>query len=150
MTTLGRECRAMIICALRKYGLPDSEAAIRLLCMIAGHESGQFSYTRQVGGGPALSHFQIEPVTAGDIFDYIDSKPIILLQPAIPENPEALIFDPLLAAACCRVYYLMDPHPLPAEDDYDALSQYAKSRWNTEAGDADAYDYLYAYNRDFA
>ena len=150
MTTLGRECRAMIICALRKYGLPDSEAAIRLLCMIAGHESGQFMYTRQGGDGPALSHFQIEPGTAGEIFAYAKRKPLILLRADLPENPEALVFNPFLAAACARVYYMMDADPLPHADDFEGLANYAKRRWNTERGAAEPYDYLHAYQRDFS
>ena len=41
-------CRAIVKQSLQWYELPRTENAIRLLCMIAAHESGGFYYIKQV------------------------------------------------------------------------------------------------------
>ena len=75
MTPEGEQCRQMICTALADYHLPDSESAIRLLCMIAAHESGGFRFTKQIRG-PAVSLFQIEPASFRDVCNYAKRKGI--------------------------------------------------------------------------
>ena len=103
MTPEGKACRQLIREALIKYDLPDSGAAVRLLEMIAAHESGGFTYSRQLGG-PALSLFQIEPVTYRDLCDYASSRELAICS-EFPRNPMRLVFDPCFAAGMARVFF---------------------------------------------
>ena len=144
MTPEGRECRRMIASALGDYGLPCSEAALRLLCMIAAHESGGFTYSKQVRG-PAISLFQIEPRTYKDLMAYADRKGI-----KCPNGPpEQLIFNEGLAAALGRLFFMRFPEKLPDKDDIPAMATYAKQRWNTNYGAATPDDYESAYREHF-
>ncbi len=143
MTKQGKACRAMIEKALAHYELPASESALRLLCMVAAHESGGFFYTRQVGG-PALSLFQMEPRTFRDVLDYCLRKHNSLAN-ELPCEAERLVFDPPFAAAMSRVFFMRFPEPLPPPADIPALAAYAKTYWNTEKGKATAGDYANAW-----
>ncbi len=144
MTTEGRQCRLTIAKALGDYGLPCSEAALRLLCMIAAHESGGFCYSRQVRG-PALSLLQIEPRTYNDLIYYADRKGI-----KIPQGPpEQLIFNFELSAALGRLFFMRFPEKLPDQDDIKGMAEYAKYRWNTDYGAATPEQYESAYREHF-
>ena len=145
MTPEGKACRQLIREALIKYDLPDSGAAVRLLEMIASHESGGFTYSRQLGG-PALSLFQIEPVTYRDLCDYASSRELAICS-EFPRNPMRLVFDPCFAAGMARVFFLRFPEPLPDEDNITALAEYAKYRWNTELGKATPAQYEAAWRQ---
>ena len=145
MTPEGNACRQLIREALRKYDLPGSDAAVRLLEMIAAHESGGFTYSRQLGG-PALSLFQIEPATYRDLCDYASSRYLAICH-EFPRNPMRLVFDPCFAAGMARVFFLRFPEPLPDRDDITALAEYAKYRWNTALGKATPQQYETAWRR---
>lgn len=136
--------RAMIEAVLNRYNLPASEAAIRLLLMIAAHESGGFMYTRQKRG-PALGLFQMEPPTFEHVCDYIRRRAARFAMLPSHYPPERMITHPEYAAALARVYLLTKPEPLPAADDLPALASYAKRHWNTELGKATPEQYLDAY-----
>ena len=138
--------RNTIHTALRKAQLPVSESAIRLLLMIAAHESGGFMYVRQVGG-PALGLFQMEPLTYTDTMRYISER-----QDRFPAfrwdslpRPYALAVDAQLAAQMARIYLMRFPEALPDKDDLEGLAKYAKTYWNTEKGKATWQDYYNAY-----
>jgi len=146
MTPEGERCRLMIRTALEKYGLPSSEAAIRLLCMIAAHESGGFTYVKQVRG-PALSLFQIEPRSYQDVCSYAQHRNY--LDGEFPSPPERLIFDGLYAAAIGRLFFLRVPEQLPEPNNIKALAYYAKKYWNTEQGKATPAMYENAYREHF-
>ena len=145
MTPEGTACRQLVKEALRKYELPMSEAAIRLLEMIAAHESGGFTYSRQLGG-PALSLFQIEPATYRDLCDYATARQLAICR-EFPRNPMRLVFDPCFAAGMARVFFLRFPEPLPPAENIPALAEYAKYRWNTELGKATPAQYESAWRR---
>lgn len=136
----------MIEQALDQYGLPKSEAAIRLLCMIAAHESGGFLYSKQVRG-PALSFFQLEPASYTDVCAYAMRKGY--LKGEIPGPVERIIFDPTFAAAIARIFILRIPEPLPDPDNLRGLARYAKKYWNTNLGKATPGMYLEAYQEYF-
>ena len=148
MTQEGNACRFFIFEALDRYGLPISESAIRLLSMIAAHESGDFHYVRQVNG-PALSLFQIEPATYGDLVDYADERDLYIAN-CMPVAPWRLVYDQLFAAAVARLFFLRFPEPLPDADDLHELARYAKQRWNTHLGKATPEHYLTAYLKHFS
>ncbi|WP_221800522.1 hypothetical protein [Oceanobacter mangrovi] len=135
--------RATIEQALARYHLPDTEAAVRLLLMIAAHESGAFIYVRQKGG-PALGLFQMEPPTYQFCIDYLTRSGRFKTMP-LGYGPQRLVTDSVLAAGMARVYLYSKPEPLPDADDLAGLASYAKRHWNSELGAATEADYLDAY-----
>lgn len=150
MSEAGYQCREVIKKSLTWYELPDSESAIRLLCMIAAHESGDFHYIHQ-SGGPAVSIFQMEPGSYDDICGYIKDRqedfPRLIHD--MPKPVDYMAFDPVYAAAVSRLYLLRITDPLPQPEDIDALAQYAKIWWNTELGAAQWTDYRDAWLRHY-
>ena len=147
MTPEANACRLLIREALDHYQLPDTENAVRLLCMIAAHESDGFTYSRQLGG-PALSLFQIEPRTFRDLCDYAQRKQLRLVDD-LPCSPYRLIFDPRLAAGMARAFFLRFSEPIPPAMDIDGLATYAKHFWNTRYGKATPDDYATAWRTYF-
>ena len=137
----------MIEQALNHYQMPSSESSIRLLCMIAAHESGGFTYSRQVKG-PALSLFQMEPRTFRDLISYCQRRHFSFAS-ELPCSPMRLVFDPPFAAVMGRVFLLRIPRALPDPDDIEGLARYAKQYWNTKYGKATVSDYACAWQRYF-
>lgn len=151
MTEMGSICRAIIKKSLSWYELPRTENAIRLLCMIAAHESGDFHYIKQVKG-PALGIFQMEPATYDDVVAYIKRNPerFVMLAHDLPELAEYMAFHPDFGAAIGRVFLLRVPKPLPDSDDIDGLAKYAKDHWNTHLGAAKWQDYRDAWLKHYS
>jgi len=129
--------------ALSALGAPwSSEAAERLVLGTAAVESG-FRRLRQ-NRGPALSLWQIEPVTYRDLVGrfLVDVKPE--LRPRVLSIasrgavefplPDELTWNLRLAAALCRVKYMTDRHPLPAAHDVRGMAETWKRVYNTAAG----------------
>jgi len=117
-----------------------SRAAEALLMGTAMQESG-LRYLTQLGGGPALGLYQMEPST------YMDIWRNFLLAPrrrtladrvremgGTPDYPGAIAWNLRLATAMCRIHYLRVPDPLPDPDDPTALGWYWKQHYNTPAG----------------
>lgn len=107
----------------------------------AATESMGFRYVKQLGRGPALGLWQMEPATYLSLWrDLLDQRPG--LKHAVlgvgsylnPPAPARLISDLALGAAMCRVRYLWDPHPIPRGDDVRALAETWKRGYNTAAG----------------
>ncbi len=150
MTESGVICREQIIKALRWYQLPDTESAIRLLCMIAAHESGDFYYIHQLKG-PAIGLFQMEPRTYEDICIYIrqrqDDFPLLVYD--MPQPVEYMAFNHIYATGISRVYLIRKPDLFPDPDDIEGLARYAKQHWNTPSGAALWTDYQDAWFRHF-
>lgn len=140
MKRLGLTIRTAIERALERFNLPQNESVVRLLLMIAAHESGGFTYCKQKGG-PALGLFQMEPATFDFVMGYIKRTGKF---PAVSLNTplERLVIDVEFAAAMARVYLWTFPEPLPEPDDLEGLAQYAKKYWNTDQGAASAEKYL--------
>ena len=148
----GTGCLELVDRALDHYELPDSPSAVRLLCMTAAHESGQYRYCRQIKG-PALGIFQMEPATFDTVLGYVlrkEEKYSILADDARRFNPEDMIFNPVFAAGMARAFYLRIPDALPDPQDVEGLSGYAKDYWNTPLGKATPEDYYDAFMRDFS
>ena len=146
MSNVGLLCRKYVDRAMIEYELPRSEASTTLLCMIAAHESGGFRYCQQIGG-PAVSIFQMEPVTFYDVSQYAQRKGYCYKH--LPPHPNEMIFDFGFAAAMSRIFFLRIPEAIPHEEDLEAISEYAKKYWNTSAGKATPELYLKAYQEHF-
>ncbi|MEY8241675.1 MAG: hypothetical protein RPT25_15115 [Cycloclasticus sp.] len=143
MKKLALTVRTAIERAFTRFDLPNgktAESAVRLLLMIAAHESGGFTYCKQKGG-PALGLFQMEPATFEFVMGYL--KRTGKFKAINRSTPfERLLIDPEFAAAMARVYLWTFPAALPSSDDLEGLASYAKKYWNTEQGKASSEKYL--------
>lgn len=129
-----------------------SESAEKLLLMTACHESGGFKWKRQMGGGPALSWYQIEPDTAMDVYNnYLSYRPTMRnkLRPYEPENGdiEDALMDDRYATAMCRLIYYRVPARLPDDDNDIGLAEYWKKYYNTHLGAGTADKFLDDWRR---
>lgn len=146
MNKFAQALHAHIKSALVYYQLPVSESVIRLLMMIAAHESQGFTFRRQ-NGGPALTMFQIEPVTYRDVLRYTKVNQVKFSKVPLGVPAYGLMLDLEFAIAIARLKLWQDPEPLPHCDDIEALANYAKRVWNTELGKATAEKYEADYRR---
>lgn len=130
--------------ALREIGL-YSEAAEELLLGTALQES-RLQYLKQLGRGPALGVFQMEPATYNDIWsNYLAYKPELaekVARLAHKREAKSMATDLLFAAAMCRVHYLRVSAPLPGEGDVPGQAAYWKEYYNTYLGAGTEDEYI--------
>ena len=131
-----------VIAPVLKHMDMDSPDARKLILGTAMAESN-LEYLYQIGGGPALGLFQMEPTTHEDIWlNYlthrkdIQMKLVDLCYPAkIGNGPEQLIGNHCYAAAMARIHYWRHSDPLP--DNPHDLTLYWKRLYNTPGGRGD-------------
>lgn len=135
--------------ALAALGLPGGILAEKLVMGTAAQESG-FRYLHQLGKGPALSLWQIEPNTVTDTLDRLPTQPLLRLRDLLgwaqfrPRDINAALVGNLyLGAAMCRLVYYMKPFqwvllPLPEPDTSDEDVNWCAATWkahyNTPSG----------------
>lgn len=124
-------------------------AAEELLLMIAAHESHMGKYLRQVGGGPALGIWQMEPATYEDCWkNVVPRKPYWAQQLTQlgggMATPSRLANEHALAAAMARLQIWRHAEALPDAGNLEALGRYAKKYWNGP-GKATSGMYVQAY-----
>jgi len=132
-----------------------SDSAVNLLLLTAAVESDTGRYLRQVGSGPALGIYQMEPQTYQDIWNnYLRYRPGIekkvswYLADYFPHKEEQQLPGNLyLATAMCRVHYWRVEEPLPDADNALALATYWKKYYNTPAGKGTVGKALSAYRK---
>jgi hypothetical protein len=136
---LALSIRTAIERGLQRFNLPSCEASVRLLLMIAAHESQGFMYVRQKSG-PALSLFQMEPPTYQFVMEYVLRTGKF---PSLNVNTPVfrMITDVEYAAAVARIYLWSEPATLPDADDLQGLAEYASKYWN-RGGKAEPHEYL--------
>lgn len=117
-----------------------SEAAENLVLGTALVES-RGEYLKQLGKGPALGLFQMEPATARDIWDnYLRfNEPLgglvrSLMTRLVDDDDEEMIGNLYYAAAMCRIHYRRKPGALPGPNDFEGMAHYWKRHYNTPAG----------------
>ena len=118
-----------------------SESAENLLLGTALAESN-LNLLTQMGGGCALSYFQIEPRSYDDVVRYLYRNGNLALKDRILAAcmmeifPEAkcLTWNIRLAVLIARLIYWRRPEPLPKADDIQGLARYWKRYYNTELG----------------
>ena len=141
----------LVLNVLSEIGLcsPDS---VQLLLGTCAQESAFGKYRRQLGGGPALGIFQMEPATFMDIVEnYLNYKPElkekILKVSGIDDlnNPEDLVFNDRLAICMARVHYLRVKEAIPS--DLDGWARYWKKYYNTPKGKGTEYEFVCNYKR---
>lgn len=106
-------------------------------------------YRHQLGGGPALGLWQMEPTTYMDCFvNYLDFRPalkakvVALAGPFTGDYPPSseLVNNDPFAAAMCRVKYLRNPEILPPTSDARTFAAMHKKWYNTAGGATDMAD----------
>lgn len=114
-----------------------SLAAEQLVAGTCAKESNCGQYIKQLGEGPALGIFQMEPVTYGNIWnqylvDHDDLKKLILgsCGYSIVPPEDRLVTDLKLAAMMCRVKYLWIRERLPDFGDINGQAKYWAKYYN--------------------
>lgn len=117
-----------------------SPAAEDVLFGTGLQESG-YRFTRQLGGGPALSWWQIEPATHQDIWtNFLAYRPALardvagLLEEEGGTKLDQLEHNPRYACAIARLKYYRSPVPLPAYGDVAGYALLWKRVYNTAGG----------------
>lgn len=118
----------------------NTVSAEQLLLGTAMVESN-LEHVRQMGGGPALSPFQIEPVTMRDMYGrFLPALPSLFvkvtdfLQPPDNNPEEQLQLNMRFACAIARAKYWSSPIPLAAANDWPGHAAVWKRIYNTHLG----------------
>jgi hypothetical protein len=136
--------------ALEGLGL-YSLAAEELLLGTACQESHCGQYLQQLGNGPALGIFQMEPATHDDLHaNFIAHRPQLRIKVnnlSLRIGIAEMVWNLAYAAAMCRVHYLRVSEPLPSAGNLNAQAHYWKSHWNTPLGAGTVQEYVANWNR---
>jgi len=129
-----------------------SVPAEQLVLGTACQESECGRWLHQLGAGPALGIYQMEPATHNDIWDnFLEYKPDLVeklkrFHINLAEDTECELMGNLYyATAMCRVNYLRMPGAIP--DYLGGQAQYWKTFWNTELGAGTIQEYIDNWNR---
>lgn len=102
-------------------GLPlYSESAVMLTMGTAAHESGLGTFLHQIGGGPALGPYGIEPAT----FEWIRGKYQDTFSRLLDASAPQLEWDMDLGLLVCRLRYYVAEPPLSVPDDVRGMANY--------------------------
>jgi hypothetical protein len=143
--------------ALHAIGL-HSVAAEDLVMGTAAQES-RLKYVKQLGKGPALSIYQIEPATYNDYWDnFLEHRPKlaqkIIDYCGISEHSftadhrpdvERLVYDLRYATIMCRIHYRRIRAPLPKSGDILGYANYWKKYYNTYLGHGSVEQFINSY-----
>lgn len=107
------------------------------LIAITGQVESRYEHLVQMGGGPALGFWQMEPATFRDHQAYLKAKKCALLSGADPE----ILVRPIDAIPVVRLHFFRRPGAIPQPSmgaGYpEALAALHKSAYNTAMGKAD-------------
>jgi hypothetical protein len=126
-----------------------SPQAVQLLLGTGAHESGGWQYRRQLGNGPALGFFQMEPFTHDDCWtNYLNYNPhlgqkILAASGLFSPDAAALEHNDVYAICMARVKYMRDPQPIPM--DLYGQAAYWKRVYNTYLGRGTVEEYITHY-----
>ena len=129
-----------------QYGMPE---AVDLLMGTAAQESHLGTFVRQLGGGPAVGIYQMEPATFHDLFaNYLGMRPEMMEMIARvcgTSSPpaEQMVWDLRLATVMARLHYwrIVDPIPM----DLEGQAKYWKRTFNTVMGAGTTDEYCANY-----
>jgi hypothetical protein len=130
-----------------------SRAAVHLLLGTAAQESGFGTYLRQVGGGPALGVFQMEPATERDIWQHwLDFREDLAFEVWATSgvscsNFRALESNIAYQIAMARIHYRRVKEPLPPHNDISGLARYWKRHYNTPEGKGAEKEFVENYKK---
>ena len=114
-----------------------SPASENLVLATGIHESA-LCYLKQIGGGPALGVYQMEPATHKDIWlNFLKFRPElskIIVDLFHYTEAESMIAHLGYATAMCRLQYYRVPLALPESNDAVGMAEYWKKYYNTHLG----------------
>lgn len=129
----------------------DIAPATNILSGTAAVESNMGQYVTQLGGGPALGIFQMEPKTHKDIWvNYLLYHPQLakkVMRFQRDTQASTLVYNHWYAAAMCRVHYYRSSHPMPAADDIEGLATMWKEVYNTKLGKGTVEKFIVKYHQ---
>jgi hypothetical protein len=120
-----------------------SRNAEELLLLTAAQESGLGKYLHQLGDGPAIGIYQMEPATHDDIWqNFLEYKPTLgntILRWEMPRaftdnNAKEMAGNLYYATAMARCFYLRFAEGLPHFKEVEAMAKYWKKYYNTPKG----------------
>ena len=103
-------------------------------------------FLKQLGSGPALGIYQMEPATFRDLIkNYLRYRPEYQLiehlrDRRLTTKSEELIYNLAYATAMTRAHYRRVSEPLPPEGDAWLLASYWKAHYNTHLGAGDPHE----------
>jgi|TARA_Y100000296_G_C5175004_1_gene259578 hypothetical protein len=133
------------------------ESVENLLLATALHESGGLDKLFQIGGGPALGVYQIEPNTHESIWDnYLAYRPDLAStirglasQESFTRSNDRLnnelVTNLAYATAIARLIYLPKPGKIP--DTLQGQANYWKTHYNTEKGEGTTQQYIASWTK---
>lgn len=142
--------KALITSVLKELNL-HSDNAVKLLMGTAAQESHLGKYRKQLGGGPALGIFQMEPATFNDIVNnYLRYKPALAARiervaRVCRFKAEDVENNDLLAICMARVHYLRASEAIPP--DVEGMARYWKRYYNTPLGKGTVEEFIANYRR---
>ena len=123
-------------------------------------QESRATYLKQLGTGPALGIFQMEPNTHDDLWaNFISYRADILNKlkglmvtggttlPFIQIPAQEMIGNLFYASAMCRIHYKRAPAAFPQQGDTQGLADYWKQWYNTPQGAGTADEFLNNYNQ---
>jgi hypothetical protein len=123
-------------------------AAEQLVLGTAIQES-LLTHRQQLGDGPALGLFQMEPATHDDCWNnYLKFRSALAekvrktLEAGQAPVAQTLKVNDRYAAAMCRVRYMRVAQALPNQDDVNAMANYWKQHYNTPLGAGTPQEFL--------
>ena len=147
------DLRIVIADVLKRLGM-YSESATELLMGTCAVESNLGEYDEQIGGGPALGVFQMEPNTMNDIWSnyirYREGLRILLIEEFGMNGPdkERLKNDLEYGIVMARLKYRRSPLALPKSDkDIEGLARVWKKVYNTDLGKGSTEKFISKYKK---
>jgi hypothetical protein len=116
-----------------------SDDALSLIMRTGFAESG-FRHLEQMGDGPAVGFFQVEPATIMDTWDnYVQYRPelrnaLYSLGFDESEGRHRVMSNIALQVAFCRLKYRRDKYAIPKTADLEGQAKYWKRVYNTRLG----------------
>ena len=136
-----------VLIRMEELDIPNTKEA-RDLIFETGNAETSYRHLEQMGGGPAISFWQLESNTIKDIWEnYITyRKPYIQMAYELGlregEMDFCVMSNVALAVFFCRVYYRRQPGAIPSTPEERA--DYWKEYYNTEGGKGTVKHYLEA------
>ena len=128
-----------------------SEPAERLVLGTACQESGCGHWLHQVGGGPALGIFQMEPASHDDIWtNFLKFHPELVTKVLrwcvnLNHGANEMVFNLAYATIMCRLLYRRVAESIP--DTLMGQAEYWKNHYNTALGAGTVEQYIANWNR---
>ena len=128
-----------------------SKDAVDLVYKTGNAETG-YRHLKQMGGGPAIGFWQVEPATLIDIMDnYVKFRPKLAVRLTSlgfdKRDMEVRVMGNIaLQAVFCRLKYKRDKYPLPKSNDLKGQAEYWKRVYNTHLGKGTIKHFMEANN----